>query len=44
VVVPTFNNIANNRHISNIKTIIMQNYQNYHVVVIDDASTDGTGD
>lgn len=42
--VPTFNNAANNRHISNIKSIIMQNYRNYHIVVIDDASTDRSGE
>lgn len=28
----------------NIQSIVMQNYSNYHVVVIDDASDDGTGD
>jgi glycosyltransferase involved in cell wall biosynthesis len=43
VVVPTFNNVENKRHISNIQTIVMQNYQNYRIIVIDDASTDSTG-
>jgi glycosyltransferase involved in cell wall biosynthesis len=43
VVVPTFNNLPDNRHIANIQSILAQNYHNYHVVVIDDASTDGTG-
>jgi glycosyltransferase involved in cell wall biosynthesis len=42
VVVPTFNNAQNNRHISNIQSIVMQNYRNYRIVVIDDASTDST--
>ena len=28
---------------SNIRSIARQEYENYHVVVIDDASTDGTG-
>ncbi len=43
VVVPTYNTAGSDRHISNIQTILMQNYRNYRIVVIDDASTDGTG-
>jgi glycosyltransferase involved in cell wall biosynthesis len=39
-VVPTYNNADNNRHISNIRSIVMQNYHNYRIVVINDASTD----
>jgi glycosyltransferase involved in cell wall biosynthesis len=42
-VVPTYNNADNNRHISNIRSIAMQNYLNYRIIVIDDASTDNTG-
>ena len=44
VVVPTFNNAADDRYLRNIRSIVMQNYSNYHIVVIDDASTDNTGD
>jgi hypothetical protein len=44
IVVPTFNNAKKSRHLRNIKSVIMQNYTNFHVVVIDDASDDGTGD
>ena len=43
IVVPTFNNKKGDRHLSNIRSIARQEYENYHVVVIDDASTDGTG-
>jgi glycosyltransferase involved in cell wall biosynthesis len=42
--VPTFNNVARERYYYNIQSIIMQNYTNYHVVVINDASTDNTGE
>lgn len=27
-----------------MKSIIMQNYTNYHIVVVDDDSSDGTGE
>lgn len=43
IVVPTFNNAIKERYLNNIKSIVMQDYSNFHVVVIDDASTDGTG-
>jgi glycosyltransferase involved in cell wall biosynthesis len=43
VVVPTFNNLPSNRYLRNIRSIIGQNYTNYHIVVIDDGSTDNTG-
>jgi cellulose synthase/poly-beta-1,6-N-acetylglucosamine synthase-like glycosyltransferase len=43
IVVPTYNNAANNRYFNNIKSIVMQDYTNFHIVVIDDASTDNTG-
>jgi len=42
-VIPTYNNANGLRHIRNIKSIVTQNYSNYHIVVFDDASTDGTG-
>ena len=42
--VPTYNNKDKDRYLKNIKSIVMQNYSNYHIVVIDDASNDGTGD
>jgi glycosyltransferase involved in cell wall biosynthesis len=42
VVVPSFNNIANNRYKANMNSILQQNYQNFHIVFIDDASTDQT--
>lgn len=41
--VPTYNNAKNGRFLNNIRSIVMQNYTNYHLVVIDDASTDDTG-
>jgi len=44
VVVPTYNNVANDRYLRNIRSILMQNYVNYHIVVFDDGSTDGTGE
>lgn len=43
MVVPTFNNEEKARYKLNIDSIVQQNYTNYHVVVIDDASTDRTG-
>lgn len=42
VVVPTFNNAVQNRHINNINSILVQEYSNYHIIFIDDASTDST--
>lgn len=41
--VPSYNNIQDDRYKANLKSIIMQNYSNYHVVFIDDVSEDGTG-
>lgn len=40
---PTFNNAEGERYLKNIKSIAMQDYSNYHVVIIDDASDDQTG-
>ena len=44
IVIPSHNNVKDNRHINNIRSVLMQDYKNYHIVFIDDASTDGTGD
>lgn len=36
------NNTESNRYIKNLKSIIMQNYSNYHIVFMDDVSDDKT--
>ena len=43
IVVPTFNNSHGNRWLRNIKSVVQQNYTNFHISVIDDASEDATG-
>jgi hypothetical protein len=40
IVVPTINNVQNFRYEYNLRSIFNQNYTNYKVVIIDDASTD----
>lgn len=40
--VPTYNNAKNFRAELNLNSIFSQNYTNYKVVIIDDASTDKT--
>ena len=42
VVIPSFNNIQNDRYKKVMQTIFYQKYDNYHIVFIDDASTDST--
>src|SRR3989304_2120498 len=42
VIVPSYNN--KDWYQKNLDSIFMQKYTNYHVVYIDDVSTDGTGD
>ncbi len=42
VLITTYKNVANYRYYYNIKSIIQQEYKNYHLVVIDDASQDQT--
>ncbi len=40
--VPSYNNAAENRHFNNMDSILQQNYSNYHIVFIDDHSSDST--
>lgn len=42
VIIPTYNNAGYQVCLKNIHTILAQNYQNYHVYIIDDNSTDNT--
>ena len=42
IVVPTYNNTQNERYLDNIESILQQEYENYRVLVIDDASPDNT--
>lgn len=42
IIVPTYNNARNAVCIKNIESILVQNYENFHVYIIDDCSTDGT--
>lgn len=44
VVVPSFRNSVRFRYFLNLWSILQQNYSNYHVVVVDDASGDGTAE
>lgn len=41
---PTYNNAKNFRYEYNLQSILKLNYTNYKVIIIDDASTDGTAD
>ena len=43
VYAPSFNNAHNRIYLRNLDSIFQQEYTNYHVVYVDDASTDGTG-
>jgi glycosyltransferase involved in cell wall biosynthesis len=43
IIVPTFNNKPRKRAERNIRSILMQDYKNFHFIVIDDGSVDGTG-
>jgi glycosyltransferase involved in cell wall biosynthesis len=42
IVVPTYNNIAFDRYLWNIESILQQDYKNYRVAIVEDASTDDT--
>jgi glycosyltransferase involved in cell wall biosynthesis len=42
VVIPSYNNAE--WYINNLSSIFMQEYENYHIIYIDDASDDGTAD
>ena len=44
VIVPTYNNARNRICIQNLHTILAQKYDNFHVYIIDDNSSDGTAD
>ena len=44
ILVPGYNNNARFRIEYNLNSIFTQNYTNYRVVIIDDASVDGSGD
>lgn len=41
VIIPSFNNAP--YYLDNIESVLKQNYTNYHIIYIDDASPDGTG-
>lgn len=43
MVVPSYNNVAGGRYLRNLNSIFQQEYGNYRVVYLDDASEDGTG-
>lgn len=38
IVVPSYMNAVDDRYINNMKSILQQEYSNFHVVFIDDAS------
>jgi hypothetical protein len=41
VIIPSYNNAP--YYLDNIESVLKQNYTNYHIIYIDDASPDGTG-
>jgi glycosyltransferase involved in cell wall biosynthesis len=42
IIVPSYNNNANFRIEYNLNSIFQQNYSNYFVVIVNDASTDAS--
>ena len=44
ILVPSYKNVKSRLYLRNLDSIFMQDYQNYHVVYIDDASPDLTGE
>ncbi len=44
IFVHSFNNAQNRLYLRNLDSIFQQNYQNYHLVYVNDASTDETED
>lgn len=44
LVIPSYNNAESRLYMRNLDSIFMQDYSNYHVVYIDDASPDKTGE
>ena len=44
IVVPGYNNNANFRIEYNLNSLFTQNYTNYKVIIVNDASTDGSGE
>lgn len=43
IVTPSYNNVNSKLYLRNLDSLFMQNYDNYHIVYIDDASPDKTG-
>ena len=44
VVIPSYNNVKDDRYIKNIRSVLQQDYSNFRIVLIDDNSSDGTGE
>lgn len=44
IVVPTYNNSSNDSCLKNINSLLDQQYDNYHIYIVDDCSTDDTVD
>lgn len=44
VFIPSYNNAKSRLYLRNLDSIFQQEYKNYHLVYVNDASTDGTGD
>ena len=40
IVAPTYNNVAGNRYLWHLESILQQEYKNYKVIIIDDQSAD----
>lgn len=41
--IPSYNNAKDDRYIHNINSVLQQDYSNYYIVFVDDASDDQTG-
>ena len=43
VFIPSFNNVAQDRYLKNLRSVLQQDYSNYRILFIDDHSPDSTG-